>query len=165
MAPPTIERMGPADWERVRSLRLAALIESPDAFSMNLALEVGRSPESWQERLVREDVATWLATEEGRDLGIVVGAPYEGVPDAVGLYSMWVAPPARGRGIAGALVDAVLAWARQRGAQRVLLDVADLNSAALHLYERKGFVATGQRGVLSAERPHVHEHQRVLRLG
>lgn len=160
----SIEQAGPADWERVRSLRLAALVESPDAFSMTLALELGKPPDAWQERLARRDAATWLASVEGRDVGLVVAAPYEDVPGGVGLYSMWVAPLARGQGIAGALVDAVVAWARVRGAQRILLDVADANQAAVRLYERKGFAPTGVTGVLAADRPHVREHQRALHL-
>jgi GNAT superfamily N-acetyltransferase len=159
-----LQRMSPADWERVRALRLAALIESPDAFSMTLALELGRTPESWQQRLGLEDVATFVAAVGERDVGLVVSAPYDGQPDALGLFAMWVAPSHRGRGIGGALVDAVVAWARGRGARRIVLDVADANAPAVALYAAKGFQPTGVVGVLAPDRAHVREHQRALAL-
>jgi len=81
-----------------------------------------------------------------------------------GLFAMWVAPASRGKGIGRALVGAVVQWARSRGYRRVLLDVADENAHAVRLYERCGFVPTGERGLLPAPREHVLEHQRALAL-
>jgi ribosomal protein S18 acetylase RimI-like enzyme len=60
--------------------------------------------------------------------------------DGVELASMWVAPHARGTGAAGALVDAVVAWA---DAATVTLYVVEANVRARRLYERHGFVTTG----------------------
>ncbi|OLT24985.1 hypothetical protein BJF83_05780 [Nocardiopsis sp. CNR-923] len=60
----------------------------------------------------------------------------------VGLYAMLTAPEARGRGLAAGIVDALLAWGRDRGAERAYLCVMDGNTAALRAYERAGFIRT-----------------------
>lgn len=56
--------------------------------------------------------------------------------------SMRTATPARGRGVASALLDHVLAHARGRGMTRISLEtgVEDYFAAARRLYERHGFV-------------------------
>jgi ribosomal protein S18 acetylase RimI-like enzyme len=53
-----------------------------------------------------------------------------------------VHPDMRGRGVGSALLDAVIAFARERGLATVRLDVVDTNPDARRLYERKHFVAT-----------------------
>ena len=60
---------------------------------------------------------------------------------------MWVPPPARGSGVAGLLVTAVLEHARTAGAERVTLWVATGNLRAAAFYRRMGFQPTGQRQV------------------
>ncbi|WP_340107277.1 GNAT family N-acetyltransferase [Pikeienuella sp. HZG-20] len=57
-----------------------------------------------------------------------------------------VAPAARGRGVGGALIEAVAALAPEQAALYVRLDVANTNSRARALYERRGFVATRESG-------------------
>lgn len=52
---------------------------------------------------------------------------------------------ARRGGLARALVEAARAEAQRRGARRLYLDVAADNEAALALYGRAGFTATGRR--------------------
>jgi ribosomal protein S18 acetylase RimI-like enzyme len=69
-------------------------------------------------------------------------------PDVSGrahLVGMWVDPGHRGRGVAMALLDHAVRWARERGASEMILWVADHNTAARRLYERAGFAATGDR--------------------
>ena len=61
------------------------------------------------------------------------------------LLLMGVAAAWRRRGAGGALLRTVVAWARQRGCQAVLLEVRQRNAAAQALYVRAGFVAVGRR--------------------
>jgi GNAT superfamily N-acetyltransferase len=159
-----VERMRSDDWERVRRVRLRALTDTPDAFGSTLATEFARPPEGWRARLADLASATFVATEDREDVGLIVGSRYEGSPGTAGLFAMWVQPERRGRGIAQALVRAVIAWARAAGYARLLLDVGDWNAAAIRLYERMGFTPTGVTGFLSPERAHVLEHQRALDL-
>jgi ribosomal protein S18 acetylase RimI-like enzyme len=68
----------------------------------------------------------------------------EGAPLAH-LYAMWVAPDARGTGAGKALVHAVVAWAADRGAERLTTSVTEGNAAAAALYAAAGFCDTGRR--------------------
>lgn len=56
-----------------------------------------------------------------------------------GIFNMRTAAEHRGRGMAGALVAALLGWARQQGATRGFLQVEQTNVAAVRLYRRAGF--------------------------
>jgi ribosomal protein S18 acetylase RimI-like enzyme len=159
-----VKHMTSADWEHVRSIRLHALTDSPDAFSMTLAEEQARSPESWRERLEKPTVATIMAQQDGEYVGMVVSGPWTDREDTAGLFSMWVAPEARGSGIGDELVEAVIEWVRAQGYRRLVLDVADENGAAIKLYERHGFEPTGVGSCLPPPREDILEHERCLEL-
>ena len=74
-------------------------------------------------------------------------------PTEVQLVSLWVDPRARGRGVAQALIRAVAEWARERGAERVVLFVQEANAPGRALYLRAGFRPTGDRTPVGAGRP------------
>jgi ribosomal protein S18 acetylase RimI-like enzyme len=59
--------------------------------------------------------------------------------DLVGLYDIFTAPSARGRGLASMLCAALLARARERGARHAYLQVDGDNHAARAVYHRLGF--------------------------
>ncbi len=160
-AAPRIERADPGDWRRVRDLRLSALADTPDAFVSTLAEEQAFSDEIWQARLEGETWITILASLDQEDLGLAVLGPYD---EAGGLYSMWVAPEARGRGLGDALVQAVITLAKARGFKALLLVVADDNLPAIRLYARNGFLPTGETDSLPPPRDHVKGHRRRLLL-
>lgn len=161
---PTIERIGPDGWERVRATRMRALRDAPDAFWVTPVEEAARSPAEWRQRLEGPDAATFLASHAGEDVGIAVGARHHAHPEDAALYAMWVAPRARGGGVGRALIDRVAAWARGRGFSGLRLDVGDHNVCALALYERLGFVPTGASAAFPPPRDHITEHERILRL-
>ena len=160
----TVERMTPEGWERVRAVRLRALLDTPDAFGRRHAEEVDRAPEIWQERLASQTVMTYLAVVDGLDLGIIAVADYEGKEGAAGIFSLWAAPEVRGSGAASRLIETAIEWARTGGFTRVLLDVADENPRAIAFYARHGFEPTGVTGTLPEPRTHVTEHERELKL-
>lgn len=155
-------RLGPGDGERLRAIRLRALRDAPDAFGRTLAEEQPQPPEHWEGRVSDPCVAHYIVTKDGADVGLVGGAPRRDRPGVMGLFAMWIEPEARGSGAGAQLVEAVIAWARAGRFERVVLDVADENTAAIRLYERHGFVANGTAGTLPAPREHVREHEREL---
>jgi GNAT superfamily N-acetyltransferase len=137
MSDTALRRLGPDDWRAWRDLRLAALADAPEAFGSSLEKESAYTEAEWRD---------WL--EPGRGLKAIAGpAGIIGAwvpPDrggAVELYSMWVSPSWRGRGIGDRLVAEALGWAGER---RVDLWVVGGNAAAERLYRRHGFVATGE---------------------
>ncbi len=92
----TIELMDGEGWERVRCVRLRALLDTPDAFGGVHANEVDWEASVWQGRLDGSESATYLAVVGGEDVGIATVAPYFGKAGAASLFSMWVDSKARG---------------------------------------------------------------------
>jgi len=96
--------------------------------------------------------AGWRAElESSSSLVLRAGQPAVGlacatvIVDACELRRIAVLPSARGRGVGRDLLVAVIAHARAIGCDRVELEVADDNLAALHLYRAAGFAEVGRR--------------------
>ena len=159
-----IERLGVGDRDRLRAIRLRALEDSPDAFATTLAEVAAWPVEKWDQLLQSQSTSTFVASLDGADVGLVRGAPHAQQPTAAYLISMGVAPAVRGRGIGVQLIDAVADWARTSGFSQVMLDVAELNPAAIALYSRVGFIRTGKTGTLPPPRQHLREFQMMLDL-
>jgi ribosomal protein S18 acetylase RimI-like enzyme len=155
--PPAVDvvRVAPSLWRVQRAVRLAMLLDTPLAYGSTFAREVAFSDELWQERM--GESSSWLALDPGPPQ-LPVGAVSlyqfpEQARDEACLVAMWVAPHARGRGVADSLVGALIEHARSAGLSRVTLDVADDNARAIGCYERLGFTRTGRTGTL----PHYDE--------
>ncbi|SDI86824.1 Ribosomal protein S18 acetylase RimI [Frankineae bacterium MT45] len=129
------------DWRLWRALRLDALAESPGAFGSTLAEWSGRgdTEKRWRRRLSSVPFNVVLLLDS-IPAGMVSGT----APDADGvveLISLWIAPSARGRGVADAAVQAVLDWGVNAPAVR--LSVKETNTPAIALYRRHGFELAG----------------------
>lgn len=59
------------------------------------------------------------------------------------IYSLAVKPEIRRHGVGQRLLDALLTGLRDRGVQRVYLEVEETNAPAIALYERSGFAKSG----------------------
>ena len=133
------------DWRRLREIRLRALADSPDAFGSTLEHERAFAEDRWLDWIRGWEGATnhvVAAVRQERWVGLAVGSATEG-EDVAHVYAMWVEPEARGRGIGRALVEAVVAWALERGARAAELGVTEGNAAAEALYRATGFEDTG----------------------
>lgn len=103
--------------------------------------------DAWSEPTLRAELAQpgrvlLVAERDGRPAGYIdVGV----VSDVADLHRVLVAPTHQRQGIASALLDAGSAAALDGGAQRMLLEVADDNIAALALYRARGFEAIHRR--------------------
>jgi GNAT superfamily N-acetyltransferase len=64
---------------------------------------------------------------------------------------MWVDPAARGRGIGGSLVDAVVRWCLEHEVPEIHLWVVESNDAADRLYRTRGFLPTGRSQPLPSD--------------
>jgi ribosomal protein S18 acetylase RimI-like enzyme len=160
-----VRRLAAPEWPLYRALRLRALADAPAAFGMTLAEAELRTDNDW----------AWvlnLGTTSGRDLPLVAdldGSPVgmawakvdANVSSRVNLFQVWVAPESRGHGIAAALLDAALAWARAIGAREMQLGVVCGNDAARRLYERAGFRAIGEP---EPQRPGSSQMEQMMRI-
>ncbi|MBQ5949821.1 GNAT family N-acetyltransferase [Massilia sp. ST3] len=144
-----IRRFQAHEWPAYRAIRLRSLGDAPDAFGSTLAAEQAYPDDTWSGRLARSEVSGIdcpLAAElDGQLVGLAWAKVDGDDPLLVNLFQMWVAPEARGRRVAAALLDAAIAWARGRGARAMRLGVECGNAAALALYERAGFRDAGVR--------------------
>ena len=129
----------PATLDTVRPLRLRALREDPDAFGSTLAGEQAQPDRDWASFWVTDSLIAF-------DGDTPVGMASLKIDDGQArLLGMWVAPEARGRGVAEALARALI----ERAADRpITLCVAEGAHAARRLYERLGFTPTGTTGTL-----------------
>ncbi|MFB7631920.1 GNAT family N-acetyltransferase [Streptomyces sp. NPDC056149] len=128
------------DWALYRAVRLAALADAPDAFGSTLEREQAFTEEKWRERLAGRD--QFLAEDSGQAYGLIGIVPTG--PRTADLVSMWVAPAARGRGVADLLVGEALRAADAGGIACVELWVTQGNDRAERLYARHGFHRTGR---------------------
>jgi ribosomal protein S18 acetylase RimI-like enzyme len=160
---PTVRRLHAGEAALLRDVRLAALRDAPMAFGSTLAREEAFAPDVWATRAAAgaagDEQVLFIADPQA---GLAMGRLDDDDPSAAALYSMWVAPYARGRGVARALVDAVIAWATERGARTLTTSVAEGNAAAAALYGGAGFADTGRREPLGHSDAVVVVLERVL---
>jgi ribosomal-protein-alanine N-acetyltransferase len=105
--------------------------------------------DAWSESLVAAGVRgelptiTYLVAEvDGRVVGHAVASV---VAEIAELQRMAVDPPHRRTGLATALLEGVLTLARGGGADRLLLEVREDNTAAIAFYEAAGFEELDRR--------------------
>lgn len=143
-------------WELLRTLRLAALLESPAAFASTRKEEAELPEHVWRQRASRLAVAFC----DGQPVGLVGVIESEGqTPE---LIAMWVTPGVRGRGGGAALVKWAMERAREMGHAAVELWAAHGNDAAARLYSRHGFAVTGETAPLPSN-PLVRMRRMVAR--
>ena len=150
------------EWPLFREVRLEALREAPYAFCSTLADWQGErdTEQRWRQRLT--DVPfNVIANFDGSPSGMV-SATKPNADGEIELISMWVAPFARGKGVADSLVDAVCGWAREQCVGRVSLDVMESNECARAFYHRHGFVDQGRSDNCSDAQP-VRRMLRIAR--
>lgn len=139
----TIRKLAPEEWERVRELRLEALRLHPEAFSADLERDSAFTPDVWRERLAAG--RTFGACAGDELVGMVVWIPGGSSKTAhTGqIGGMYVRESARGSGVAGGLLEAVLGDAAPTVDHLTLTVNAD-NARAVHFYERHGFRTVGR---------------------
>jgi ribosomal protein S18 acetylase RimI-like enzyme len=143
-----VRRLLPPDAPAYRALMLDAYRDHPDAFTSSYEERAAQPADWWAWRLAPGDGAPQrvfgafdgdvLAGAAGWQRGDRVKVAHRGE-----LFGMAVLPQARGRGAGRALVEAVLADAREAGLATMTLTVTDGNGPAERLYARCGFVRVG----------------------
>ena len=93
--------------------------------------------------VTRANAAVLVAEEAGEIVGDAV-ALFRRNSRGARLFTLAVAPEARGRGVARALLDEVEAEARARGCGDVRREVREDNAAAIGLYRSRGYRDAGR---------------------
>ena len=91
-------RLEPSDWQQYRSIRLASLSDSPDAFGSTFGAENAQDDQHWRSRLQSADPSLnfpAVAVVNNVPAGIAWGR-VEVMPQRIGhIYQMWVKPDSR----------------------------------------------------------------------
>jgi ribosomal-protein-alanine N-acetyltransferase len=111
------------------------------------ALEAACFSDPWSERSIAGELdnplARWLvAVEDGTVLGYVGS---QTVLDEADVMNVAVSPDARRRGVARALMIALLDALRETGVKSLTLEVRASNDPAIALYDTLGFTQVGLR--------------------
>lgn len=144
-----IRMMGAADLAAYKALRDLILAAHPEAFSSDAGVESRKPPETYLSRIESADgdgPFTLLAWQQGQLVGALTceREPRVKVAHIGKVVGMMVHPSARAQGIGRALLDAGCERARQRGIERLTLQVTSGNQTAVRLYEGAGFVRYGR---------------------
>lgn len=148
MPPSLVRRLTASDAPSLRQLRLEALVETPESF--------GSSYEE-EHTLTLEDIRSWITPQDdGAMFGLFVDGTLAGIV-GVGrqrklktrhkahIWSMYVAPAQRRRGLGRLLMHAAITHAQtMRGIRQVQLSVTANNTAAATLYASLGFSEYGR---------------------
>ncbi len=124
----------------------------PEDFAALYAIEEAcfQPPFRFGRRYMRQlvdspDAATWIAEQDGRMAGFAI-VEWVQDEDATVAYiqTIEVAADERRQGVGGELLRCVEASARAAGAHIIWLHVDAENSAAIRLYERRGYAGQGR---------------------
>jgi GNAT superfamily N-acetyltransferase len=155
LPPPfTARRAGPTDGNAVHGL-IADLVQfhaDPPIFMPQLAEAIAAEREEIGGWLADPTVAYWMAEEAGDAVGVMGLHPADAFIDdgrrpenSAYLFLGHMRPAARGRGIATALLDVALAWARGAGYSACVVDWFTTNPLSSRFWPRRGFVPFASR--------------------
>jgi ribosomal-protein-alanine N-acetyltransferase len=111
-------------------------VEAVAALEQQLFAGTAWTAETFWSELAAPDRCYLVAEQDGEMLGYA-GLMAGGAEADV--QTIAVAPAARGRGVGGLLLDALVARARAAGATSLLLEVRADNAPAIRLYASRGF--------------------------
>ena len=145
----TVRRCGAPDATILKAIRLEALRDTPEAFGATFD-EVSRwSAHRWRE--AARDWNAYFGQLDGEVVGMASGGWSDAAPGTHWLYGMYVAPRARGTGVATALVEEVSHWARSLGAGSLYLHVTETVTRARAFYAKMGFRETGEVATMARD--------------
>ena len=151
MAAWSVRRVVAGDAARMRALRLEMLADSPLAFLETLAQAAARPHEAYRRRIAQAAAGGQLAQfiaephDGGRLIGHAGGTVLPETPGETVIFAVYVTPAHRGGKVVAELIEAVAAWSRAAGRNRLMLEVVVGNLRAVRAYEKLGFEDTGDR--------------------
>ena len=134
-----ITKAGAEAAQRLRSLRLAALKDAPDAFGAKHEDELLISDSQWQDRL---KYTYWcFVVADGVDIGLLaVDKADKDRNSDCWLSSWWISDAFRGQGVAQLMMEWVIKLSRENDWKIIGLGVWPENLRARSAYKKLGFV-------------------------
>jgi RimJ/RimL family protein N-acetyltransferase len=152
--------LSPDEWSRLREIRLASLLESPEAFGSSYEREIAFTEREWRELF---NLNSYLvASIDGKDIAMIFLERLRGDFGATcWVGGCWSNPQYRGIGALRSMFDYVDSVKDQRGWQIQGLGVFIVNESAITAYEKLGFKAMGE--VQESTRRPGNFYQRMIR--
>lgn len=140
----TLRRLGPDDWQALRTVRLRALADAPGNFFRSLAEDRAQPDAHWQEMLASPTSALWGAFDGETIVGLTGAFRDRDDPSGrTAAFGMtWLDPVWRGRGVSRLYYDARIAWARAQGFDRI-----EVGHRACNEPSRRAMLAAGFRQI------------------
>lgn len=127
----------------VATLRLIGVADAALLSALHArAMDDAWTTEAFAGLVAAQGIFGLLAAAGGDPVGFVLARTAGDEAEIIGLA---VIPPWRRRGVGRDLLQAAMRAAKARGAHRLLLEVSEVNAAAIALYRGLGFAAVGQR--------------------
>jgi ribosomal protein S18 acetylase RimI-like enzyme len=142
----SIRTVRASDWQAFRDLRLRMLRDTPIAYNETYAHAAALPESEWRERAGRGqepgNISLVAVADDGTWIGIMRG--FVSARRGAMLVGVYVDPAWRGGegGVADALLEGIVDWARTRG-DALVLEVHEDNPRAIAFYRRHGFEPTG----------------------
>ena len=155
----TVRVLGVDQWREYRALRLAALKDSPHAFSSSLDEELTHDEQQWRACMVRAH--RLLAERDGVPVGVVSVGPTADEEGSADVFGLWVTSAARNTGVAWRLVEAACDEALRSGWSHLYYWVGTQNGRAIGFASNFGFRPTSHRRTARTPCVDCGEHQEI----
>jgi len=150
MTPVEVRTLAATDVDAYRALRQRGLAEHPEAFTSSADEEAALPGDKLARRLANDVARPYDAVFgafAGGELAGLCGIEVDmraKVRHKGHVFGMYVPAERAGRGIGAALIERVVAHAREHGLKQLTLTVTAGNDAARRVYERAGFAIVGR---------------------
>jgi GNAT superfamily N-acetyltransferase len=139
-----VSLLSKAEWERLRDIRIRALVENPEAFGADLTEVKTRSKEGWLKDYEKEDYL--VASINGADVGMLYIEVLKGDHGATcWVGGCWTDSAYRGKGVMRALFNYIDENAVKKNWTKQGLGVWVDNLTAIKAYETLGFTFAGEK--------------------
>jgi GNAT superfamily N-acetyltransferase len=155
----TVRVLGVDQWREYRALRLAALKDSPHAFSSGFDEELTHGEEQWRACMVRAH--RLQAERDGAPVGVVSVGPTADEEGSADVFGLWVDSAARNTGVAWGLVEAACDQALKSGWGHLYYWVGTQNGRAIGFASNFGFRPTSHRRTARTPCVDCGEHQEI----
>lgn len=155
----TVRVLGVDQWREYRALRLAALKDSPNAFSSSLDEELTHDEQQWRACMVRAH--RLQAERDGVPVGVVSVGPTADEEGSADVFGLWVDSAVRNTGVAWRLVEAACDQALTSGWGHLYYWVGTQNGRAIGFASNFGFRPTSHRRTARTPCVDCGEHQEI----
>jgi len=135
----SLRRLLPEEWPLLKAIRLEALATDPSVFGNSLTVESLFPDRQWLQRLEATQNAIWGLFFKSKLAGITGIFTNMEDPSEARLTTSFIRAEHRGKGLASLYYDARIAWAKERGLQRLVVTHRAGNEASRAANQRAGF--------------------------